>query len=235
MLEPESETVDEEFKGPNVDGSVTHQIQNTKGVKSSDEVNEADDLINSSQSSIKDSSLSEKKNPLMARRLAALSKKFDVSLLSKSLEDKPKLGSGLNGKGTFFLNDENWSKKKEEMKNRLVNQMLPAPEEEKEKDVCLTVVRKEVDEEGNEKLKTEEINYHSKQMDFNFLKSAKRSEQPGVQQQIWKQTLREKIYAKKRLELRKREEIQKLENEQRFGTDPIIDYRIKEIKTNFKC
>ncbi len=168
----------------------------------------------------------EKASSAPSKGLAALKgKQFDLSSLSKTLDVKPVLGAGLCETDELVLDDEATRKDKQDLMDRLVKHVKAGGQARKAvlKDVNLTIVRKEVDEEsGVEQLKAEELNYRSSQANFGEIRGAK-VERPGAQRLALKQTLRKKIDERKRAERAKKEEMKKLENEEGFGPEEDIE------------
>lgn len=87
------------------------------------------------------------------------------------------------------------------------------PPADAERDVTVTIVRKERDDEGHEKLELEDINYHSNMQEFRQDRHAK-NEKPGVHRTQLKEALKEKINARKRQARMMQEQAQKMEEEE---------------------
>ncbi|TRY75331.1 hypothetical protein TCAL_01352 [Tigriopus californicus] len=147
------------------------------------------------------------------KRLAALQSKFGLSVLNT----KPKLdhsdadiilSEGPPGENKS-LNDLQARFIRHVIADRKSTDNKPEP-----KEVNLSIVRKEVDENGQAMLKNDNVKYQSQALNFKGLKS----ERPGAQHLVLKQTLRQKIDERKRIERQKREEVSRfLENEEGFA------------------
>ena len=127
-----------------------------------------------------------------------------------------------------FLLDEPEPTKKEKGLDELMNRFVkhakathkrPSNIRQKTvtKEVNLTIVRKEIDKDGNEQLKTEELAYTSTEVDLKQVEVARKSDKPGAQHLALRQTLKEKIMAKKREERKRKEEMKNAENEEGLG------------------
>ena len=162
-----------------------------------------------------------------SKRLAALGSEYDVSVLQKSLDTTPKLGAGFPGSDDLILDAPEPSKQEKGLSDLMDRFVKHAKASHKKhsgvrrktvaKEVNLTIVRKERDADGNEQLKTEDISYTSTEVDLKSVDEAKKSEKPGAQHLALKQTLKEKIWAKKREERKKKEEQKRNQNGESFG------------------
>merc|ERR1712223_2116973 len=93
--------------------------------------------------------------------------------------------------------------------------------------VQMTVVSKETDSRGREHLKTQTLNYISngqspnpkKEINFERVRMAKKSERIGAQQVSLKMILKEKIDQKRKNNLMKKEELKKVDNEEENDID----------------
>ena len=86
---------------------------------------------------------------------------------------------------------------------------LPPPKAAR-KAMNISIVKKEIDSKGNEHLKSETINY---KIDLSNVQKAKNVDRPGAQLLALKQTLKDKIFSKRRAEHEKRLK-EKIENEE---------------------
>jgi hypothetical protein len=128
------------------------------------------------------------------------------------------------GTGELILEDEDFSaaaEEKSDLMDRFVRHVkadLVQPKDSEE-DVNLTIVRKEVDDEGHVHLTTENLNYHSNVVNFKKSKYVPKTERPGAQHLVLKQVLKEKIAEGKRIERSRREEMKKMEDEDGFAEE----------------
>ena len=133
----------------------------------------------------------------MSKKLEHLGKTYDLS--SQLLSKKPTLGKAMAGE--IILEDDEEKEQEDAFLKRLVkhanaSSALPSKVGRKKK-VDITVVRKELDSKGHEKLKSETIQY---KVDLSDVSKAKNTEKPGAQLLALKKTLQDKILEKKKRE-----------------------------------
>ena len=156
-----------------------------------------DEVIPNSQKNEVDQTISEKRGKLMSKKLEHLGKTYDLS--SQLLSKKPTLGKAMAGE--IILEDDEEKEQEDAFLKRLVkhanaSSALPSKVGRKKK-VDITVVRKELDSKGHEKLKSETIQY---KVDLSDVSKAKNTEKPGAQLLALKKTLQDKILEKKKRE-----------------------------------
>ena len=176
-----------------------------------------DEVIPNSQKNEVDQTISEKRGKLMSKKLEHLGKTYDLS--SQLLSKKPTLGKAMAGE--IILEDDEDKEQEDAFLKRLVkhanaSSALPSKVGRKKK-VDITVVRKELDSKGHEKLKSETIQY---KVDLSDVSKAKNTEKPGAQLLALKKTLQDKILEKKKREWEAKK--QQIADENEEGTKPNI-------------
>ncbi len=154
-----------------------------------------------------------------ARKLESLGNDGDKAMelaLTERLHAKPVLGLGVTAGSFLVLNDEDVdaeTMKRNELKARFVKHAqagLPcATTTSDEKDVSLKIVRKDVDEEGKEQLKVEEVSYHSNPTKL----FGSPSSSAWKKRMAWKKKLAADLLQKRRAAIAKRAEMTKMDNE----------------------
>ena len=188
-----------------------------------------DDVVLNSQKTEVDQTISEKQGTLLSKKLEKLSKNFDG--LEDRLSKKPSLAKPVDG--DIIFNEDSDVKKDEPeelfvkrlMKHANASSALPPSKAGRKKHVDITVVRKEIDSKGNEKLKSETINY---KVDLSEVSKAKKTEKPGAQLLALKKTLKDKILEKKKLDWEIKKQQDADDNEEGFVDDEEDDDEFEE-------
>ena len=153
-------------------------------------------VVLSSQKQINDITVDEKLGGLTVKKLASLGARFDMNA-------KPTLSSTSD---TIILEEDEGQKA---LFQKAVKHAKAGKKTSTMEDVTISIVRKDVDADGNERLRTEEIAYHSK--------ANKDKAESGMRHLQLKNKLREEINARKREERRKKEQMRKFEENEEFG------------------
>ena len=176
--------------------------------------NTDDEVIQSSQKQEVDQSISERSTPVLAKRLEALGKHFDLSTLNNTLAKKPTLARTAFESDNIILEDKEDKKDMDSffqrfMKHAKADGKMPALKGRK-KNVDITIVSKETDKQGHEMLKSQTIKY---KVDLSNVAKVKNVDRPGAQLLALKKTLKDKILEKKRAERAQRAELNAEDNE----------------------
>ena len=177
---------------------------------------------------ILESSVSEPMKPLDKKllKLEALKKQIDSSLLERTLNITPKLGSGADD-DLFSPAAPEISSGAQKLMSRFVThaQATGAPGllKDRTRDEELSIVTKRINSEGVEVLATEKVDYKPK--------PTQKNEAKRIGYLSLKEKMKEEMFKKKREELRQKEELMKLhkeENEEELPEEELMDEDVLE-------
>lgn len=174
--------------------------------------NADDEIIPSSQKQEVEQSISELKTPVLAKKLEHLGKSFDIS--SDILSKKPTLKPDSNDSEIILDGDAKQEASPMDtfverfFKHAKADGRMPAIKGRK-KNVDITIVSKETNEKGEEKLQSSTIQYQLS----DIVSKVKNVDRPGAQLIALKNTLKAKMW-KKRLEERQKLEAEQPDNEE---------------------